>query len=345
LAITHILNILIQVFINPRSISMPTPEAPAAEFAGPQVEPMTIGFVGLGKMGSRMSAKLVIDGHEVYGWDNSPEAREAAVGLGIRVPDSLEDTVDALGEKGSRIVWHMLPAKVAEVGLRSTSRLLAPGDIAIDGGNIKAEQSVAQAEWLGQLGLRYLGIGTSGGVLAFKNGYPLMVGGDPSAYEEVTPILDSLAKPNGGHDLLGGPGAGHFAKTVHNGVEYAEMQAIAEGVGLLKAAGMDIVKVAELYQKGTLVSGFMMDVTAAVLAADRELSEFDGEIGSASGEALWTVEAAARLGVPVELIQGAIDFRRRSGSDPAVRGSFAARVIAAQRQYFGGHDQSQQYIS
>lgn len=313
--------------------------------AEPGKMPVTV--VGLGKMGARIGAKLVRDGFTVYGWDENPAAREVAVGVGVLVPKTLEEAVGAQTQDGERVVWHMLPAGLTKEGLVGTSEFLSEGDIAIDGGNSRYTETERHAYMLGDLGLRFLGIGVSGGVKAGETGYPLMVGGDKTAYEHVTPILDSLAKPKGGHEYFGPGGAGHYVKMVHNGIEYPIMQAMGEGFGVLKASeyGLDIAKVAELFRKNTLVAGFMMDITAEALRGDVELSLYSGEIGSASGEALWTVEEAARLGVPTESIEQAIDFRRRSGNDPAVSGSFAAKVVAAQRATFGGHNQERMYIA
>lgn len=331
---------------------MPAAAPAEAPHVVPPVETgeyMPITIVGLGKMGARMGAKLVAEGHPVYGWDMNPEARDAAVGLGIWVPETLEDAILLQEPEGNdpRVVWQMLPASRTKEGLQAMTPFLSEGDVPIDGGNSRYTESDNNAKWLGDLGLRPLFIGVSGGVKAAKTGYPLMVGGDEKAYQHITPVLDTLAVPNGGHDYFGPGGAGHFVKMVHNGIEYPIMQAIGEGFGVLRASGygFDLSRVAELFRKNTLVSGFMMDITAELLAAeDPDLSSYREGIGSASGEALWTVDEAARLGVPTESIEQAIDFRRRSTKVPAVRDSYAARVVAAQRAYFGGHTQQADYI-
>jgi 6-phosphogluconate dehydrogenase len=313
---------------------------------------MSMTVIGLGKMGARMGAKLVTEGHEVYGWDSSPEAREVAVGLGMLVPDTIEEAIEAQEQSGDRVVWQMLPAgNPAETGptetsLITVSGIVGPGDIVIDGGNSKHEDTNRRYQRMQDMCIRFLGIGVSGGVKAGVTGYPLMAGGNRSAYDHITPLLDSLSRPQGGHDYFGEGGAGHYVKMVHNGIEYPMMQAIGEGFGVMEASeyGLDLSKVARLLQKNTLVSGFMMDITAEALDADPGLSNQAGVIGSASGEALWTVDEAARLGVPTESIEQAIDFRRRSANDPAVSGSFAAKVVAAQRATFGGHTQERTFI-
>lgn len=301
---------------------------------------MSVTIIGLGKMGARMGAKLVTEGHRVFGWDVNDDAREVGAGLGLLVPDKLEEAIEAQESAGERAVWQMLPAgRPTEESLKVVSGLVSPGDVVIDGGNSRYQDTERRAKELGDLGIRFLGIGVSGGIKAAETGYPIMVGGDRSAYDHVTPVLDSLARAQGGHEYFGEGAAGHFVKMVHNGIEYPFMQAIGEGFGVMKKSGydLDLPAVARLFQKGTLVSGFMMGITAEALEADPELSSYTGEIGSASGEALWTVDEAARLGVPAESIEQAIDFRRRSAKDPSVSGSFAAKVIAAQRATFGGH--------
>lgn len=166
----------------------------------------------------------------------------------------------------------------------------------------------------------------------------MMIGGDQSAYEAVRPILDSLAVPGGGHEYFGSGGAGHFVKMVHNGIEYPIMQALGEGFGVLEKSPyqLDLVKVGRLYQKGTLVSGFMLDRAVEALADDT-VNQVEGIIGSASGEAVWTVEEAHKNDLPADAIQQSIDFRQRSETDAKIQASFAARMVGALRIKFGGH--------
>ncbi|MBI2443394.1 MAG: 6-phosphogluconate dehydrogenase, partial [Candidatus Levybacteria bacterium] len=180
--------------------------------------------------------------------------------------------------------------------------------------------------------------GVSGGVHALENGYPLMAGGDVSAYRYITTILDSLAKPNGGHAYFGTGGAGHFVKMVHNGIEYGMMQALGEGFGVFDKSpyNLDLLEIAKLYQKGTIISGFLMDQAKNALGKDSILSSIEGKI-DASGEGEWTVAEAKKEGVPIENIEQSLDFRRRSQTDQAVQDSFAAKMVAALRHEFGGH--------
>ena len=303
---------------------------------------MKLGFIGLGKMGGRMSEKLLNEGHEIVGLDLSEEARDA---LKAKFPDSSKLTlVDNLNEMVAnlpkpRVVYLMLPAgEITENTLTQIAKLAEPDDIVIDGGNSKFDETDRHAENFQVKNIRFLGIGISGGIVAVKDGYPMMVGGDRSAYDYITPVLDSLAKPGGGHEFFGAGGAGHFVKMVHNGIEYPVMQAIGEGFGVMASSpyNLDLVKVAKLYQKGTLVSGFMM-ARALEALEDDTINQVEGTIGSASGEAAWTVNEAKKNNLPAESIELSIDFRKRSVDDLWVQKSFAARMVGALRIKFGGH--------
>lgn len=303
---------------------------------------MKLAMIGLGKMGSRMAEKLINEGHEVVAWNRSPEPAEE---LKTRVDNNqkltiaanLEELVDDLPKP--RIVYCMLPAgDPTEQMLSKLAELVEPGDIVIDGGNSRYSDTDRHYADFEIKNVRFLGIGISGGIVAVHDGYPMMVGGDESAYEHVKPILDSLAKPGGGHDYFGIGGAGHFVKMVHNGIEYPIMQALGEGFGVLDSSpyNLDLVRVAKLYQKGTLVSGFMLDRAAEALEDDT-INQVEGVIGSASGEAVWTVDEAKKSNLPAESIQLSIDFRKRSINDEWVQKSFAARMVGALRIKFGGH--------
>jgi 6-phosphogluconate dehydrogenase len=303
-------------------------------------QPMRMAMIGLGKMGVRMAAKLVLDGHEVHGWDIDPDVREAAKEFGIIVPETFEQAVTDHAPEGRRIVWHMLPADYTEDALNATAAHLSLGDILIDGGNSHFADTDRRAEAMAARGLGFVGIGVSGGVIAEKEGYPLFVGGDEFAYAYMKPILDSLAYPGGIHSYFGGGGNGHYAKMLHNGIEYPIMQAYAEGMGVAAASGrgIDLMLLAETLARGTLVSGFMADRGVDALRNDGvDLADYDGEIGSASKEAVWTLEEAARLDVPAESIAQAVEFRVRSKTDPNVKRSYAARMVAALRVAFGNH--------
>lgn len=308
------------------------------ELSATEIKPITI--IGLGKMGARMGAKLIDEGHTVYGWDVDEQARAVSQDAGIQVPETIEESVYAQQTDGERVVLQMLAAgEPTESSLETVSGLLATGDIIIDGGNARYQDTERRSQEMIARGIRFLGMGVSGGIIAQETGYPIMVGGDKSAYDDVAPILDSLARPHGIHEYLGTGGAGHYVKMTHNAAEYPIMQGLAEAFGILKASeyDFDLEQIARLYTHGTLVSGFMNDRLVEALEADPGLSSYHGEIGSASGEAVWAVEEAKRLGVPTESIEQSIDFRRRSVDDENVSGSFAAKVVAALRATFGGH--------
>lgn len=287
-----------------------------------------------------MVLKLLKEGHDVVVWNRSSQAVED---LRMQIPglksaQTIKELIEALEKP--RVIWSMLPAgEATETVLSEVEQLVETDDIVIDAGNSRYQDTERYSQNFKQKGVKFLGIGVSGGIISVTEGYPQMVGGDKPAYDYVTPILDSLAKPHGGHEYFGEGGAGHFVKMVHNGIEYPIMQALGEGFGVLANSNynFDLLKVAKLYQKGTLVSGFMLDRTVEVLESDPKLESIAGVIGSASGEAAWTVEEAARLNQPAESIQQAIDFRKRSETEKEVQESFAAKMVGALRIAFGGH--------
>jgi 6-phosphogluconate dehydrogenase len=309
-----------------------------------------IAFIGLGKMGNRMVMKLLVEGHEVVVWNRT---REKISNFQLQISneewkdrfstaDSIEDLIKkAKGqEAGPRIIWSMLPAgKPTHDILLEISKYVKSGDIVIDGGNSKFTDTEKRHKEFLKKGIEFLGVGVSGGVIAATEGYPLMVGGSLTAYEYIEPILDSLAKPGGGHEYFGEGGAGHFVKMVHNGIEYGYMQAIGEGFGVLEKSPykLDLVKVASLYTKGTLLSGFMMDRTVEALTDDPDLSTIEGYIDD-SGEGKWTIEQAEEENVEIENIRQSLEFRKKSRESKRVANSFAARMVAALRNAFGGHE-------
>ncbi|MCL5434939.1 MAG: NAD(P)-binding domain-containing protein, partial [Patescibacteria group bacterium] len=283
---------------------------------------MKIAILGLGKMGSRIAQKLYEEGHKVFVWNrsktpieelelkikNSPastsEAGRAKLKItdqNFRIAENIEDLVSRL--RSPRVIWLMLPAgEATQAVLDKISKYLKKGDIVIDGGNAHFRDTQKRFEEFGKIGVEFLGIGVSGGISAEKNGFPLMAGGAKAAYEYIKPILDSLAKPNGGHEYFGTGGAGHFVKMVHNGIEYGTMQSLGEGFEVLEKSKykFDLLKVARLWQKGTLVSGFMLDRAVEVLSENPELSGIVGSIEE-SGEARWTIEEAKKEGVEAEI--------------------------------------------
>ncbi len=308
---------------------------------------MQIGFIGLGKMGSRMVEKLLKEGHEVTVWNRSEQpiqklkaknAKLKTTVQNLKATKTIQELVRNLEKP--RVIWIMVPAgEATQEILDGVSKYTEAGDIVIDGGNAYYKDTKRRSEKCKAKNVKYLGIGVSGGMIAAIDGYPLMVGGDKNAYEFVKPILGSLAKPHGGHEYFGTGGAGHFVKMIHNGIEYGIMQSLGEGFGVLEKAPyqFDLLKVAKLWQKGTLVSGFMLDRTVDVLSKPSILSSIEGSI-SATGEAEWAVEQAKEEGVEVEIIERSLEFRKKSQTDPEIQKSFAAKMVAALRQAFGGHN-------
>ncbi len=310
---------------------------------------MQVGFIGLGKMGGNMTLKLLEGGHEVVAWNRSTQpvkelkfkiqnSKFKIANQNLKVAKTIEELVESL--KKPRIVWSMLPAgEATQTILDEVSKHVQPGDIVIDGGNAHYKDSERRYKEFKDKGIKFLGIGVSGGIIAATDGYPLMVGGDKSAYEYIRPILESLAMPKGGYEYFGEGGAGHFVKMIHNGIEYGYMQAIGEGFDVLEHAQykLNLPAVAKLWAKNSLVSGFMMDRTVEVLEKDPKLENIVGVI-NASGEAQWTIDTAKELGVPVEIIARSLDYRKRSKTDLAVQNSFTAKLIASLRNAFGRHE-------
>jgi 6-phosphogluconate dehydrogenase len=309
---------------------------------------MKLGFIGLGKMGTRMAGKLFSEEHELTVWNRSLAPAEELLeeckkpGGGacgrIDIAKTLPDLVENLIKP--RVIWMMLPAGgPTESVLETLSGLVGPNDILIDGGNSYYKDTENRFNALKEQKIRFLGIGVSGGIIAEKQGYPLMAGGDKSAYEYIKPILGSLAKPYGGYEYFGTGGAGHFVKMVHNGIEYGIMQSLGEGFEVLEKAPykFDLLKIARLYQKGTLVSGFMLDRLVEVIEKNPALADIEGIIAE-SGEARWTVEQAQEEGVETDIIKRSLEYRRQSQTDKRVQNSFTAKLVAALRNAFGGHD-------
>lgn len=307
---------------------------------------MKLGFIGLGKMGSRMVLKLLREGHEVVVWNRSIDAarnleskiQNSELHSKFRIAKTIEELVQDL--EHPRVIWLMVPAgEATENILDEVSKFVHAGDIVIDGGNAHFSDTQKRFDDFTKKGIKFLGIGVSGGVIAAKEGYPLMAGGDKSGYEFIVPLLNSLSKPHGGHEYFGEGGAGHFVKMVHNAIEYSYMQGIGEGFEILENSpySLDLLKVAKLYQKGTLLSGFMMDRTKDALEKGSQLKSSEGPV-AASGEADWTIEQAKKENVAVENISQALEFRKKSLQDNAVQKSFTAKMLNALRREFGGHE-------
>ncbi len=296
---------------------------------------MELGMIGLGRMGAGMSRRLHRAGVRVVGYDPDIEARTRLAQEGIETVDRPEALVATLAP--SRILWLMVPAgNTVDQVLETLAPLLAVGDLIVEGGNSYYRDTLRRAEKLQAQGLLFADVGVSGGLWGETHGYGLMVGSSPEAMTRLRPILEHLAPaPDRGWVHAGPVGAGHFVKMVHNGIEYALMQAYAEGFGLLKAKApfqLDLAAIAEAWRYGTIIRSFLLDLIADVLRENATLADVAPVVAD-SGEGRWTVQEAVDLGVPVDTIAAAL-FRRFASQDPEHYGD---RLLAALRHAFGGH--------
>jgi len=293
---------------------------------------MDIGFVGLGKMGLNMVTRLARDHHRVVAFDRSAEAVAKAGAAGAVGVGSLDALLAALTPP--RAVWLMVPAGApTESTIDALRGRLTQGDTLLDGGNTNFHDDVRRAETLERDGIHYLDVGTSGGIWGLQEGYCLMIGGNEDAYRRLEPIFKSLAPPNG-YLRTGGPGAGHYVKMVHNGIEYGLMQAYAEGFELMHRSTypLDLAKIAALWTRGSVVRSWLLELTARALAEDADLSALSGYVED-SGEGRWMLADAVDRAVPLSVLSAALFTRFRSRTD----NPFGERLLAALRQQFGGH--------
>ncbi|WP_371480374.1 phosphogluconate dehydrogenase (NAD(+)-dependent, decarboxylating) [Kitasatospora sp. NBC_00315] len=286
---------------------------------------MELGLIGLGKMGGNMRERIRRAGHTVIGFDRNPDISDV---------DSLQELVDKL--QSPRVVWVMVPAGAAtQATVDELAELLSPGDVVVDGGNSRWTDDIKHAESLAAKGIGFVDCGVSGGVWGLENGYALMYGGDAEHVAKAQPVFDSL-KPEGefGAVHAGAVGAGHFAKMVHNGIEYAMMQAFAEGWELLEAAPevTDVREVFRSWQEGTVIRSWLLDLAVRALDDDEHLAKLKGWAAD-SGEGRWTVEAAIDHAVPLPAITASLFARFASRQDDSPQ----MKMIAALRNQFGGH--------
>ena len=294
---------------------------------------MKIGMVGLGKMGSNMVERLLKDGHKIVAYDVSEKAREAIKEKGALVALSLDDLVKKL--KTPRAVWIMVPAgKPTEETLDSLASILTKGDIIIDGGNSYYKDSMRRFEKLKENGISFLDAGTSGGIWGLEIGYCLMIGGEKDKFKHMEPIFKSLA-PKDGYFYIGKSGSGHFVKMVHNGIEYALLQAYAEGFEVMEAKkefALDLSNIAHLWNQGSVIRSWLLELSEDAFKKDPDLDSIKGYVED-SGEGRWTVAEAINENVPAPVITLSLLERFRSRQ----KESFSAKVIAALRNEFGGH--------
>ncbi len=294
---------------------------------------MKIGFIGLGKMGGNMVERLVNFGHEVIAFDRDERAVKAAAQKGAEGAHSLASAAQML--KHPRIVWIMVPAgPVTANVVDELSGCLEPEDIIIDGGNSHYVDSIRRAEALQKKGIRFLDCGTSGGIWGLTQGYCLMIGGDETAFKTIEPVFEALA-PENGYAYMGGSGSGHFIKMVHNGIEYAMLQAYGEGFEIMKSKkefGLDLGKIARLWSRGSVVRSWMLELCEKAFDKDPGLDSIRGYVED-SGEGRWTVFEAINENVPAPVITLSLLQRFASRQEE----SFSAKLIAALRNEFGGH--------
>jgi 6-phosphogluconate dehydrogenase len=320
---------------------------------------MQLGMVGLGRMGSNMTRRLMRGGHQLVVSDLSADAVKKLASEGAGASSTLEDLISKL--KPPRAVWVMVPAGAAtEQTVQKLAQHMQSGDAVIDGGNSYFKDDVRRAGELKSKGIHYIDVGTSGGVWGIDRGYCMMIGGPREAVQRLDPIFKTLAPGRGdipitpgrenrpgtaeeGYLHCGPSGSGHFVKMVHNGIEYGLMQAYAEGFDIFKNAtskdlpeeiryDLNLPDIAEVWRRGSVISSWLLDLTAMALAENPALSEYEGYVHD-SGEGRWTIEAAIAEAVPVDVLSAALFVRFRSRQQH----TFAEKILSAMRQKFGGH--------
>ena len=323
---------------------------------------MQLGMIGLGRMGGNIVRRLMRHGHDCVVFDASAETVAQLGKEGAKTSTDVKHMISQMAKP--RAIWVMLPAgDITEKTIHSLSELLEAGDIIIDGGNSNFKDDVRRAQELAKKGLRYIDVGTSGGVWGLERGYCMMIGGDKTAFDHLDPIFKTLAPGTGtiektpgrenrkstaeeGYLYTGPAGSGHFVKMVHNGIEYGLMQAYAEGLDILKGVSQDVIPaerrynldladITELWRRGSVVSSWLLDLTAISLAEDPKLDSFSGHVDD-SGEGRWTIEAAIEEAVPADVLSASLYTRFRSRQTH----TFAEKVLSAMRKQFGGHQES-----
>jgi 6-phosphogluconate dehydrogenase len=297
---------------------------------------MKLGFIGLGRMGGNMVHRLLRAGHEVVVYDLDPAAVKNVVSLGAQEAKSLDDLVAAL--EPARIVWVMLPAGAPTYEtLRYLSEKVSKGDILIDGGNCNYKDALHHAKMLKEKAVRFLDIGTSNGIYGNKEGYGMMIGGDTETIEELRPIFETLAPaPDRGWGRVGPHGAGHYIKTVHNGIEYGILQAMAEGFELMQHKPefeLDPARIAVIWQQGSVIRSWLLDLIGQVLAENPTLEGISPYVED-NGTGRWAVEEALDTNTPMPVTSLALQWRYRSRT----KEPFGDKLLAILRNKFGGHE-------
>ena len=320
---------------------------------------MQLGIVGLGRMGGNISRRLMRDGHSTVVFDRSEQAVQALASEGATGASGLADLVSKL--QTPRAVWVMLPAGApTEDTINELSALLSPDDVIIDGGNTMYKDDIRRGKALAEQQLHYVDVGTSGGVWGLDRGFCMMIGAETAVFERLEPLFATLAPGVGniprtlglegesnraehGYIHAGPVGSGHFVKMIHNGIEYGLMQAYAEGFDILKTKNseelpedqrfnLNLADIAEVWRRGSVVSSWLLDLTADALASDPALDGYSGKV-SDSGEGRWTIDAAVEQAVPVPVLSSALFARFRSRQDA----TYGDKMLSAMRFGFGGH--------
>ena len=322
---------------------------------------MQLGMIGLGRMGGNIVRRLMRHGHECVVYDTNAASVAQLATEGARSSQDMASFIAQL--QAPRSVWVMLPAgDITEATVKALGDLLQPGDTIIDGGNSNYQDDVRRAHALQGKGIRYIDVGTSGGVWGLDRGYCMMIGGDRAAFDHLEPIFKTLAPGTGtiektpgrenrkstaedGYLYTGPAGSGHFVKMVHNGIEYGLMQAYAEGLDILKGVNqevspaerrydLDLADITELWRRGSVVSSWLLDLSAISLAQDPELASYSGYVED-SGEGRWTIQAAIEEAIPADVLTAALYTRFRSRKEH----TFAEKMLSAMRKQFGGHQE------
>ena len=292
---------------------------------------MKVGLIGLGRMGNAVAFRLLQAGHEVIGFDLDKSAQDNARSMGVQIVTELKKITD-----GVDAIWLMVPAgEIVDVTITQLKPYLEPGLIIIDGGNSNFKDSIRRAEDLQKSSIHYLDVGTSGGLLGRDIGFSLMIGGDEQAFKKMEPLFKALAAKDG-YAYFGPSGAGHYVKMVHNGIEYALLQAYAEGFDLLKNGrykDLDMQKVAQVWSNGSVIRSWIVDLAHNVFKEDQDFKTISGKIGGGS-TGRWTVQEAHEQNIPVMLIEDSLKIRDWSQKTD---GNYATKLVALLRNQFGGH--------
>lgn len=302
---------------------------------------MKIAVAGLGRMGMQIARKLSEDGHTVIAHNRSKDPVDEAVSYGATPAYAKEDVLPHFTADETVVLWLMVPADVVDAELETWLSLLPQNSIIIDGGNSDFRLTKQRAELVANRGSTLLDSGTSGGVWGYQNGFSMMVGGETAAVQNVTPVFDSLAKPEGAWRHFGEPGSGHYVKMTHNAIEYGMMQSLAEGYRLLKEGPykhLDLGEAGEVWQHHSVITSWLNELTRDALKENPELEGIDGFVAE-SGEARWAIEAAKEAGIPLPAIETSFDVRLRSQQGEV---NFATKLLAAMRNKFGGHTLNKQ---